>query len=260
MKYLCMFLIITFCSCKKESNEKVPCVSRIPNSSKIQILENFTDTSLVSYDTVLANTPTLFKVDFPYIAKINSTRWDINNGSYTTRNQSFTLRFPDTGKYSIKLIVSFLSIDQCTYNQIFYDTIEKKMQVVPTDNNSKIAGSFTGYLDTKPSELFTIRIKYWRNPSYSYGNYYLRNYVNGCLGDNVDPAIPLGVGYKISNGYKNFSLTDNYPCNSSSNFRGFGYINSNGDSLIIKHFGYNTSIYVVGDTIPRWHIFKGKKI
>jgi hypothetical protein len=259
--FILLFSILLYTSCKEVGNSN-PCSGFIPikNKTTLQISESLYDTVFLTPDTVIAESPTYFNFKYPYKAtSLYDVQWDINNGSYTTNRGSFVLRFKDVGTYNIQLVVTYQPRDQCDTRNTFTDTVIKKLVVLPLDHSSILEGSYRGFLDTKPTDTFTITIKYWKHPGDVIGEYYLRNYVNGCAGDHINPQVPPGMGYAIITGFKNFNIIT-YPCNEPSDFKGFGYLNISGDSITIQHYGYNTAQYVPGDTIPHWHIFKGKRI
>lgn len=261
MKNLILGVIIgfLFSSCKK-SERTDPCSSYeiLINKTHLQIAEYLYDTAFHVPDTVQAGVPVNFSFTYPYNAYLNSFKWNIDNGGYTSQSSSFNLRF-NTGSYQVQLIANYISRESCDKRTSFTDTITKTLTIIPIDHTSLLEGSYTGFLDTRPNEIFTITIKYWKYPGDATGEYYLRNYVNGCTGDYINTHIPPGTGYGILSGYKSFEITS-YPCNEPGDFKGFGFLNDKGDSITIKHFGYNTAQYIPGDTIPRWHVFKGKKI
>lgn len=147
------------------------------------------------------------------------------------------------------MIVTYIPFDRCDKRVSFTDTVIKKLQVLKTDHGSRLEGNYRGFLDSSPNKIFTVSIKYWKYPGDAVGRIYLRNYVDGCTGDGLNSNIPFGTGYEIISGYKNFNMVS-YPCNAPGNFRGFGFLSDQEDSITIMHFGYSSAVFVPGDTTP----------
>ena len=265
MRIILIFLLITAIACRK-SEPQNPCASYdfSTNKTKIQISEYLYDSSFAIPDTAFTGTFVGFSFVQPYSISTNvySVSWNIDNGTYVTNNKSFSTIFKDTGTYNIQLIVTYIPRSDCDNRKLFSDTISKKVTVIPRNHNSPLEGNYRGFLDTRPTDTFTISINYFKLPGDAIGDYYLYNYVKGCTGDysSWNLPIPPGTGYFIVWGYKSFNLTGSYPCTQSSDFRGYGYLNKTNDSIFIKHYGYNNAIGAPSDTIPRWHFFRGKKI
>ncbi|MBN8835743.1 MAG: hypothetical protein J0I09_00640 [Sphingobacteriia bacterium] len=260
------FLLITAISCRK-SEPQNPCANYdfSTNKTKIEVLESLLDSSFTIPDTAYVGSFVGFRFIQPYPISTNiySIAWNINNGSYTTGAKSFSLAFKDPGTYTVQLIITYTPRSDCDNRKLFSDTVIKKLTIVPLINHtSAFEGSYRGFLDTRPADTFTISINYFKLAGDALGDYYLYNYVKGCTGDYLywNLPIPPGTGYLICWGYKNFNLKDSYPCLKSSDFKGYGYLNKTNDSIFIKHYGYNNAMPAPGDTIPRWHFFRGRRI
>jgi hypothetical protein len=257
--YTLSVIIIFIIACNKGAGFHTSCTnSSFTGHTAIHFSELFIDTALLTNDTVLADEPVGFSFSIDGY-KTNTINWNVDDGGYTSSQPSFSLRFPP-GNYNVVLAVNYTGANACGESKNVTGTVIKKLVVLPPGHASALEGSYEGALDTKPAERFRVTIHYWKHPGDATGNYYLRNYVNGCTGDNIDPQVPPGTGYSILYGYHSFSLYNSYPCNQPGNFKGYGVLNQAGDSITIAHFGYNNAAYVPGDTIPRWHTFKGRRV
>jgi hypothetical protein len=254
--YTLSFLLFLIACHKNDRFHSCPDIT-VKGQTRLNISEVLADTTFITPDTALANAPVRFsfsKADHI----MDSIIWDIDDGGYTTSKSLFQLRFAP-GSYKIRLIVNYTAFNSCSASKKLVDTIIKTLVVLDGDRSSALEGRYEGFLDTKPAERFTVTIQYWKHPNEDRGAYYIRNYVNGCTGDNVYP-VPAGTGYPLDYGYKCFSIPLFYPCNRPGLFKGYGTLNNTSDSITITHFGYNNAVYIPGDTIPRWHTFKGKRI
>lgn len=251
-------ILILLISCKEKENAR-PCETKPAeiNKTVVDIAEYLGDSSFTINDTALVNELLTFTIHHPYQANIVSVKWNIDNGGFTSANKSLDLRFTDTGNVAVELIVGYQPLVYCGVPQKVFDTVKTTLHLLAEDRNSALEGKYTGYLDTAAAKPFTVAIKYFRLPGDSVGAYYLYNYVQGCTGDGINTHIPAGTGYEIVTGYRNFYIST-YACAASNDFKGFGYLNTAGDSITIKHFGYSTPD-AKNENTPQWHVFKGKR-
>lgn len=252
-------LIFLFFSCN-DKNTSAPCPSQIieKNKTVINISEILADTGFAIKSTAIAGEPLAFSFKHPYSAKVVSAKWDLDNSNFTSDKQTFNLRFTDAGTVQVTLFVEYAPLAYCETPKNFIDTVHTSLHLLPTDHSSILEGKYIGTLDTASSTPFLISINYYRSPGDDVGRYYLYNYVQGCTGDGINVNVPKGTGYEIIAGYSNFNMQLSYACAAPGTFKGFGYLNTAGDSITIQHFGYSTTS--TSETDPKWHVFKGKKL
>lgn len=204
MKNILTSLIFFIClsSCKR--NNEI-CNPSLNGNFDFQIYEYVLDTILET-DTAYINKDIFFKTNPAF----TNTSWTIGNDPRIFTTNIVNLKFFNPENINVKLsatgINKFCSSEQFTVSKPF---------VLLDDNGtikSPLIGTYQGYNSDKPSDTFTISIKFWfglRYPWWGNGAYSVENLPKGYVDSTQNfngfnrPEIK---GIIASTGYKNIAI------------------------------------------------------
>ena len=168
---LCALLIVLGGCFKKYE----ACVDEASRQTGFLLSELVKDSFIVA-DTTYANTEILFKANDNYAG----ISWTIGTDPRVFSSQEFQLRFLSAENLNITLSGQRLN-RSCTYEPF---TFTKSLVLLPDDGTIKSAltGDYPGHNTDSPRDTFTVSIKRWISPTYTWwptGAYSIDNLPRG---------------------------------------------------------------------------------
>ena len=237
---LILFFITSASRCKKECqdvwNPKCenydPCFKKVSADFQMRTLTEALGPRYFEVDTIM-------KYDAVYFKALDSTdvtyEWTIGTDPRTYTDRVVRIGFDNPTELDIKLTVKRKS--GCSLTEGGEQTITRHLVVV---EKSAIKGKYLGYLESKPSEKFTIEIV---EPNDTLGivNYYVDNLPNGCKRTPTDRG---GASFLIN--YKEFDMENTIQpvvhVGSWPEINGIGWLDKTHSILTIEYEVYNASL------------------
>jgi len=188
--FLVGFVCLFNCSCNGDPDPD-PCEDQIQNFGGFtigEVITNYGDVdSVIVSDTVLTDNTIQFDADTIY----SSYEWKVGDDPRTFNTKTFTLSFTEPyASITVRLIAKWTPNKTCFPNDDDIDTVYRKLTVIDKELNP-IFGQYTGALESKPSETYTVGIE----ADFFSSEFLLSNINNGCEMSNVN--IVMAFGYKV---------------------------------------------------------------
>jgi hypothetical protein len=159
---LFLVLCILIFSCSK-SGRVNPCTAVRPFEAVSTIGERVGD-SAIETDTAFIGT-IIFEGSKDYLTQ----EWKIGDDPRTFTQEKFTLNFYDPlPQINVFFSASGIPNKECFQNDSGSDSSIKHLTILPRDSNAKteLIGDYLGYVEGKPTDTFTVSIKFYSDSKY----------------------------------------------------------------------------------------------
>lgn len=229
--FLALIILLVLSNCSKK---KDVCNVSATSNFGFKAYEYVLDTALLT-DTSFVNRDIVFKTNSAY----SNISWKIGGDPRIFTNSSVRLKFLTPENLTITLkgdaVNQFCNTEQLTGTMPF---------VLLDDNGliqSPLVGYYHGYNVDKPSDTFTVAIKFWfgtRYPWWSSGAYSVENLPKGFIDSTQNfngYSRPEIRGIISSTGYKNIAI-DKSGNFSAAGIKGYGSLRRGArDSLLFNY-------------------------
>jgi hypothetical protein len=173
-------VFLTAACCKKD-----PCANQTVTSAAFKIYEPLDEdirySEISSSDTLNIGNVIFEAQDSS--SDVISYEWKIGTDPRTFNKRLFSLEFTDSGQIiSVRLIVKKVVNAMCFPNDDGIDTLVKTFFVA---GSSLAYGSFEGYIESNPSDKFTVSTQIQPQIGYAY----VFNLPNGCTRNSMDAQL-----------------------------------------------------------------------
>lgn len=237
-----LFLSASVSCCKKEEacqdiwnpacENYDACFKKVSAEFKMQIKTEALIDQFFEVDTIT-------KINAVYFTALDSTdvtyEWKIGNDPRVFTDRVIRIAFSNAAKIDVKLTVKRKS--NCLTIDGGEQTLIKPLVIM---EKSAISGKYVGYLESKPSEKFTIEIVEPKDSMFGWSFYFIDNLPNGSKRSSVDRhEASFGISYRF------MDINNDIPAVISGGafqpIAGVGQLTKDHSQLMIEYEMYNVN-------------------